>query len=101
MPLRSHHGRGRWHLFAYNARETAPPSGRPEPATRRGIHLGSTVTELRAAYGPKVQAFPIEAPAGIGFRIGPPGGPAIDGLLSDATADGRVTQLHGGQSCGE
>jgi hypothetical protein len=30
-----------------------------------------------------------------------PGGPAIDGLLSDATANGRVTQLHGGQGCGE
>jgi hypothetical protein len=97
----SNYGHGRWHLFAYYARETAPPNGRPEPATRRGIYVGSTVAELRAAYGRQVQIFPIEAPASIGFRVGPPGGPAIDGLLSDATANGRVTQLHGGQGCGE
>ena len=59
------------------------------------------MAELRAAYGRQVQIFPIEAPASIGFRVGPPGGPALDGLLSDATANGRVTQLHGGQGCGE
>jgi hypothetical protein len=34
-------------------------------------------------------------------QLGPPGGPAIDGLLSDATANGRVTQLYAGQGCGE
>ena len=40
-------------------------------------------------------------PAGIGFRIGPPAGPAIDGLLTSSIAAGRVTELHGGQACGE
>jgi hypothetical protein len=98
---KSDYGNGRWHLFAYYAKQTAPPGGRPEPATERGVHVGSTVADLRAAYGRHVKIFPIEAPAGIGFRIGPPAGPAIDGLLTSSIAAGRVTELHGGQACGE
>lgn len=96
---KSDYGNGRWHLFAYYAKQTAPPGGRPEPATERGVHVGSTVADLRAAYGRHVKIFPIEAPAGIGFRIGPPAGPAIDGLLTSSIAAGRVTELHGGQAC--
>jgi hypothetical protein len=96
----SRYGQGRWHLFAYYVKG-AQVSGRPDPATQRGIHVGSTVAELRAAYGPRVEIFPIEVPPVDGFRIGPPSGPAIDGLLSSTTANGRVTQLHGGQGCGE
>ena len=96
----SRYGQGRWHLFAYYVKGEQV-SGRPDPATQRGIHVGSTVAELQAAYGRQVQIFPIEVPPSDGFRIGPRNGPAIDGLLSSTAADGRVTQLHGGQGCGE
>jgi hypothetical protein len=96
----SRYGQSRWHLFAYYA-NGEQASGRPDPATQRGIHVGSTVAELQAAYGRQVQIFPIEVPPSDGFRIGPRDGPAIDGLLNSTTADGRVTQLHGGQGCGE
>lgn len=96
----SRYGQGRWHLFAYYVKGEQA-SGRPDPATQRGIHVGSTVAELQAAYGRQVQIFPIEVPPSDGFRIGPREGPAIDGVLDSATADGRVTQLHGGQGCGE
>lgn len=96
----SRYGQGRWHLFAYYVKGEQV-SGRPDPATQLGIHVGSTVAELRAAYGHQVRIFPIEVPPSDGFRIGPGNGPAIDGLLSSTTADGRVTQLHGGQGCGE
>jgi hypothetical protein len=96
----SRYGQGRWHLFAYYVKG-AQISGRLDPATQRGIHLGSTVAQLRAAYGRRVQIFPIEVPPSHGFRIGPRNGPAIDGLLSSTAADGRVTQLHSGQGCGE
>jgi hypothetical protein len=96
----SRYGQGRWHLFAYYAKGEQA-SGRPDPATQGGIHVGSTVAELQAAYGRQVQIFPIQVPPSDGFRIGPRNGPAIDGLLSSTTANGRVTQLHGGQGCGE
>jgi hypothetical protein len=96
----SRYGQGRWHLFAYYVKGERA-SGRPDPATQRGIHVGSIVAKLQAAYGHQVQIFPIEVPPSHGFRIGPRNGPAIDGLLSSTTANGRVTQLHGGQGCGE
>lgn len=90
-----------WHLFAFAYYVTGEPvSGRPEPATRRRGHVGSTVTELRAAYGRQLQSFPIEAPASIGFQVGPPGGLAIDGVLSSTATDGLVTEFHGGRGCG-
>jgi hypothetical protein len=85
-------------LLRKRDRAAQRPARASDPARHpRRLHLA----ELRAAYGHQVHIFPIEAPASIGFRVGPPGGPAIDGLLSDATANGRVTQLHGGQGCGE
>src|SRR6266498_3676527 len=96
----SSYGQGRWHLFAFYVKGEQV-SGRPDPATQRGIHIGSTVAELRHAYGPRVQIFAIEVPPSDGFRIGPRRGPAIDGLLSSTAANGLVSQLHGGQRCGE
>jgi hypothetical protein len=96
----SRYGHGRWHLFAYSVKGEQA-GGRPDPATERGIHVGSTVAELRAAYGSQVQISPIEVPPSSGFRIGPRNGPAIDGRLSGTTARSRVTQLHSGQGCGE
>jgi hypothetical protein len=52
-----------------------------------------------AIYERLVPIFPVEVPAPIGFRIGSPR-PAIGGGVADQPADGRVTQLHGGQGCG-
>ena len=43
----SRYGRGRWHLFAYYVKGEQV-RGRPDPTTQRGIHIGSTVAELRA-----------------------------------------------------
>ena len=41
---------GGWHFFAWYA-ENHQVTGSLDPATAAGIRVGSTVTELRAAYG--------------------------------------------------
>jgi hypothetical protein len=41
---------GRWHFFAWYA-EDHQATGSLNPATAAGIRVGSTVAELRAAYG--------------------------------------------------
>jgi hypothetical protein len=85
---------GRWHFFAWYADNQV--TGGLDPATATGIRVGSTVADLRAAYGRSVRTF--KAPPSDGFVIDRGG---IRGVLSSASESGRVTQLSAGQACGE
>jgi hypothetical protein len=86
---------GRWHFVAWYA-ENRQVTGSLDPATAAGIRVGSTVAELRAAYGSSVTIF--KAPPSDGFVIGRGG---IHGVLSNTSTSGRVTQLSAGEVCGE
>jgi hypothetical protein len=86
---------GGWHFFAWYA-EDHQVTGSLDPATAAGIRVGSTVTELRAAYGSSLRIF--KAPPSDGFVIDRGG---IYGALSNTSKSGRVTQLSAGEVCGE
>lgn len=89
---------GRWHLFAWYA-EDQQATGSLDPATAAGIRVGSTVADLRAAYGPSLRTFNAStAPPNDGFVVGDGD---LNGVLSSTSTSGRVTQLSAGQVCGE
>lgn len=72
-----------------------------EFATSRGIGFGSTVAEVRAAYGDDVEfgihpAFETEV-----FEVDPAGDGYLLGFLTGLDDDDVVTQIDGGFSCGE
>jgi hypothetical protein len=109
---------GRWHLFAYQvdavqrskldpqySGPTPPPEPPPlhgySPRTAAGIGFGSTVAELRAAYGGGVR-ISFGTPGNIyRFRIaqGPAG--ELSGSLSGGEPGATVTGLEAGAVCGE
>jgi hypothetical protein len=109
---------GRWHLFAYQVdavqRTKADPgyngpSPPPEPPplrgysprTSAGIGFGSTLAQVRAAYGHRVQVSSGES--GTDHRIRVSFGAAGDlwGSLSGGTSRSTVTGLAAGAICGE
>jgi hypothetical protein len=92
----SHRRAGGWHFFAWYA-EDHQVTGSLDPATTAGIRVGSTVADLRRAYGSSVRIF--GAQASDGFVI--IGGGGINGALSNTSKSGRVTQLSAGEVCGE
>jgi len=70
-------------------------------ATGEGIGLGSTVADLRAAYGTALRVNPEQGSLGASFEVGPYGPGGLYGLL-DGTADtSTVTEIAAGQPCGE
>jgi hypothetical protein len=109
---------GRWHLFAYQVDAlqrskldpqysgSTPPTEPPplrgySPRTAAGIGFGSTVAELRAAYGSRVR-ISFGAPGNIyRFRIGQGAAGELSGSLSGGTPAATVTVLHAGAVCGE
>jgi len=66
--------------------------------TDKGIGVGSTVAALQAAYGPDVSVQG-RGEQGPGFTITQPTG-IIVGLLSAATADGKIKNIQAGNYCG-
>ena len=89
---------GRWHFFAWYA-EDHQVTGSLDPATAAGIRVGSTVSELRAAYGSSLRILnAADTPPNDGFVVGDGD---FNGVLSSTSTSGRVTQLSAGQTCGE
>jgi hypothetical protein len=108
---------GRWHLFAYQVDaiqrtkldpgDTGPTPPEPpplrgySPRTSAGIGFGSTLAQLRAAYGRRVEVSFGEP--GLVHRVRVSFGAAGDlwGSLSGGTANATVTGLGAGAVCGE
>ena len=108
---------GRWHLFAYQVDAVqrakldpgdsglTPPEPPPlrgySPRTSAGIGFGSTLAQLRAAYGRRVEVSFGEP--GMIHRIRVSFGAAGDlwGTLSGGTPRSTVTGLAAGATCGE
>jgi len=109
---------GRWHLFAWQvdavqrtkvdpryAGPTPPPEPPPlrgySPRTAAGIGFGSTVAELRAAYGSRVRISFGEPGMTYRFTVGQGAAGELSGSLSGATPEATVTNLVAGAVCGE
>jgi len=89
---------GRWHFFAWYVQDH-PLTGSLNPATAAGIRVGSTVADLRAAYGSSLRIFDASnTPPSDGFTVGRGD---LNGLLTSTTTSGQVTQLSAGHGCGE
>jgi hypothetical protein len=109
---------GRWHLFAYqvdaiqrtavdpNSSGPAPPPDPPplrgaSPRTAAGIGFGSTLAELRAAYGDRVTVSG-GPPGNVDrFRIRLGAGGELHGSLSGSRPAATVTGIAAGAGCGE
>lgn len=91
---------GRPHLldFGYGTTGSSTPA-QPKLATSKGIGLGSTLAEIRKAYGP-VETYYDEITQSTGFTIGEPPH-QLFGFLSGPGPTARLEQLQGGVPCGE
>ena len=85
--------------FFYFSQSTVETDEVLDLATARGIHLGSTVADLRDAYGPLVTV-ERNSTFGTSFAIESPGSSLLAGTLSSADPDGEVTSIGGGFGCG-
>jgi hypothetical protein len=108
---------GRWHLFAYQVDATqrtkvdpgdngpTPPEPPPlrgySPRTAAGIGFGSTLAQVRAAYGRRVEVSSGEPGMVHRIRVGFGAGGDLSGTLSGGTPRSTVTGLEAGASCGE
>ena len=108
---------GRWHLFAWQVdavqrtrldpQSSGPPPTAPpplrgySPRTAAGIGFGSTVAELRAAYGSRVRITFGEPGMIYRFTAGQGAAGELSGSLSGGTPGATVTFLAAGAVCGE
>ena len=109
---------GRWHLFTYQVdavRRTAvdpdysgptpppdpPPLRGASPRTAAGIGFGSTLAELRRAYGRRLQASFGEPAMVYQFRVDFGAAGELSGSLSGGTPGATITFLAAGALCGE
>ncbi len=108
---------GRWHLFAYQVDAvqrtkldpqysgpppTAPPPLRGySPRTAAGISFGSTVAELRGAYGSRVRIWSGAPESTYQFRVSQGAAGELSGSLTGDTPGATVTFLAAGAVCGE
>jgi hypothetical protein len=109
---------GRWHLFAWQvdavrrttvdpryAGSTPPPAPPPlrsySPRTAAGVGFGSTLAELRAAYGGRLHVSS-GAPGNVDqFTVGQGAAGELSGSLSGGTPGATLTALAAGAVCGE
>jgi len=108
---------GRWHLFAYQVDATQrtkldpgysgpnPPEPPPlrgySPRTAAGIGFGSTLAQVRSAYGRRVEVSFGEPGMIHRIRIGFGTAGDLWGSLSGGTPSSTVTGLTAGATCGE
>jgi hypothetical protein len=109
---------GRWHLFTYQVdavRRTAidpdyngplpppdpPPLRGASPRTPAGIGFGSTLAELRRAYGRRLQVSFGEPAMVYQFRVGFGAAGELSGSLSGGTPSATITFLAAGALCSE
>lgn len=85
------------HFFAYMYRSDDSLG----LATPEGVGLGSTVAELRAAYGEQVRVNPEQEVFGPSFEVGAYGPGGVYGLLDGTDDASTVTEVAAGQPCGE
>lgn len=99
---------GRRHLFSYVVRAQNPEDPAAEygdgPQTAGGIGVGSTVADLRAAFGDGLEIREGEEAYGPNFVLTSEGTVQefpFRGSLTDTTDAGLVTTIGAGQGCGE
>jgi hypothetical protein len=109
---------GTWHLFAYQvdavqrtkldpqySGPTPPPDPPPlrgdSPKTAAGVGFGSTVAELRAAYGSRVSTSSGEPGLVHRFQVRFGAAGELSGSLSGATPSATITTLAAGAVCGD
>jgi hypothetical protein len=109
---------GRWHLFAYQVdaiqrtkvdpgyNGPSPPPDPPplrgySPRTPAGIGFGSTLAQVRAAYGRRVEVTFGEPGMVHRVRVGFGAAGDLWGALSGGTSRSTVTGLEAGAICGE
>jgi len=109
---------GRWHVFTYQVdavRRTAidpdyngpspppdpPPLRGASPRTTAGIGFGSTLAELRRAYGQRLQVTMGEPGMVYRFRVDFGAAGELSGSLSGGAPSATITFLAAGALCGE
>ncbi|MCZ7536577.1 MAG: hypothetical protein M5T61_12180 [Acidimicrobiia bacterium] len=85
------------HFFAYLYRS----GGGASLVTQEGVGVGSSVADLRAAYGEALQVNAGEEGGGPSFSVGPTGPGAMYGFLEGTDDADAVTAIEAGQVCGE
>lgn len=100
-------GAGQPHMFSYTvfARNTDNPAAEygDGPQTAHGIGVGSSVADLRAAFGEALEVRDDIEVYGPEFSVAEAqdAGGDLNGSLTDITDDGLVISLSAGQLCGE
>jgi hypothetical protein len=88
------------HFFHYGHSVFAGSGESLDLATENGVRLGTTVAELKEAYGPDVLV--IEDPSFGGlWEVDVPGAGILWGAVNTVTDDGVVESINGGAGCGE
>ena len=90
---------GKPHLFGFLYGGEGKPS-EPRLVTANAIGLGSTVRQLRASYGDRVETFDDTVTEQTAFRVGD-SPRELFGLLSGQGPGDRVVFMSGGGICGE
>jgi hypothetical protein len=91
---------GTQHLFHYGQSFLAGAGEIIDLSTEAGIRLGSTVAELKAAYGPEVLVVDDPLVAGL-WQVDVEGAGILWGTVSDTSDAGIVETINGGAGCGE
>jgi hypothetical protein len=91
---------GTQHIFHYGQSFLAGAGETIDLSTDAGIRLGSTVAELKAAYGPEVLVVDDPLVAGL-WQVDVEGAGILWGTVSDVTDVGIVETINGGAGCGE